>query len=145
MINVSVILLLNLVPGHMQQSRKLDLGDAPQLVEVKTFPFAEIPAVMVHWVSDGTGAFKELRGWESILMERLVVRTAGWGEADLELWAVKRGNVPDEVRGFRSPDATKPKRVSHCVLVREMGLTCQGKPVEPAPQGRDRPTYPIGS
>lgn len=57
----------------MQQCRKLDFGGTPQLVEVEAFALAEITRVVVHWVGDGTGAFKELGGWETVLVERLVV------------------------------------------------------------------------
>lgn len=57
----------------MQQRRKLNLGDAPQLVKVETFAIAEIPGVVVHRIGDGAGAFEELGGWESVLVEWLVV------------------------------------------------------------------------
>lgn len=57
----------------MQQRRELNFGDAPQLVEVETFAFAEVTGVVIHRVSDGAGAFEELGSWETVLVERLVV------------------------------------------------------------------------
>ena len=91
----SPVIRLDLVPSGVQQRRELNFGDAPQLVEVETLAVADITGVMVHWVGDGTGTFEELSGWETILMERLMIRTADLGEAEVELWARKRGNVGD--------------------------------------------------
>lgn len=67
------VIRLNLVPRHVQQRCELNLGDALQLVEVETFAVADVTGVVVHWISDGTGAFKQLGGWESILVKWLVV------------------------------------------------------------------------
>lgn len=99
----------------MQQRRKLDLGNAPQLVEVESFTFADIPSVVVHRVSDGTGTFEELGGWEPVLIEWLVVRAADWSEAELEFRAVKRGNVGGEVCDFWGSNTTSPKSANRCV------------------------------
>jgi len=57
----------------MQQCRKLNFGDAPQLAEVEPVTLAEITSVVVHRVSDGTGAFEELGCWEAVLMEGLMI------------------------------------------------------------------------
>jgi len=57
----------------MQQRRKLDFGNAPELVKVETFAVAEVTAVVIHWVGDRTGAFEELGGWETVLVEWLVI------------------------------------------------------------------------
>ena len=99
---------------------------------------------MVHRVSDGTGTFEELGGWEPVLMEWLVVRAADWSEAELEFRAVKRGNVGGEVCDFWGSNTTSPKSANRCASFGKV-LTSQGKPVERVPQGRGRPTYRIGS
>lgn len=70
-------------------------------------------------------------------------RTVGRGEAELEFWAAKIGNVGDDVGDFWGPNATKPKPVSRCVA-RGRGLTLQGKPTKRATQGRGKPAYRIG-
>lgn len=57
----------------MQQRRELNLGDAPQLIEVEALTIADVTGVVVHWIGDGTGAFEQLGGWETVLVERLVV------------------------------------------------------------------------
>ena len=57
----------------MQQGRKLNFGDAPELVKVETFAVAEVTGVVIHWVGDGAGALEELGGRETSLMEWLVV------------------------------------------------------------------------
>ena len=57
----------------MQHCRKLDFSDAPQLIKVEAFAFAEVAGVVVHRVGDGTSAFEELGGWEAVLVEGLVV------------------------------------------------------------------------
>ena len=69
----SPLLRLNLVSGYVQQCCKLDFGDAPELVKVETFTVAEVTAVVIHWVGDWTGAFEELGGRETVLMEWLVI------------------------------------------------------------------------
>ena len=89
-ISQSLVLRLNLVPSGVHQRRKLNLGDAPQLVEVETLAVADITSVMIHWVSNGTSTFEEMSGWEAVLMERLMIRTADLSEAEVELWAIKR-------------------------------------------------------
>lgn len=40
---------------------------------VETLVVADVTGVVVHRVGDGTGAFEELSGWETILMERLTI------------------------------------------------------------------------
>lgn len=69
----SPVIRLNLVSGHMQQRRKLNLGDAPQLAEIETFTIADIAGFVVHWIGDGTCALKQLGGRETVLVEWLVV------------------------------------------------------------------------
>jgi len=71
---------------------------------------------VVHWVGDGTGAFEELGGWEAVLVEGLVVRTAGWGKTELKFWTVKGRNVGDEVGDFWSSNAAGAERISCCGL-----------------------------
>ena len=69
----SPVLRHKLVSGDVQQRRKLNLCNAPQLVKVETFALANITSVVVHRVSDGADAFEELSGWETVLVERLVI------------------------------------------------------------------------
>lgn len=91
----SPVIWLNLVSSHVQQRSELNFGDALQLTKVETFAVTDVTSIVVHWISDGTGAFKQLGGRETVLVEWLVVRTAGLSEAGLEFWAVERGDIGD--------------------------------------------------
>lgn len=71
----------HLVPPNSQNSTHGDFCNVHNLFEIVSFPLRYISGIVIHWIQDPTVSFKYLSRWESVGVERLVVRAAGCGAA----------------------------------------------------------------
>jgi len=117
--------MTDFVSSCVKQSSHLDFGYAPQLVEIKVVSLAEITRVVVHGIYDRTCAFEQLGGREALFVETLVITAARGCEPDSQFGTVDRGDVSDELCGFRCSDGgwkTKLRRFAWSMVSQHVSL-----------------------